>query len=99
MKSEVLLKRLDALEQRVSELENQNTLLKSENKYLKKENTSLKDCLSSFENPKNSRNNSIPLSKDENRCQCFIQVRKSIESLFNCLIEKSDIQTHRGKIY
>lgn len=67
MKIEVLLKRLEALEQRVGELEYQNTLLKSENKYLKEENTFLKERLSNYQNPKNSRNSSIPPSKDENR--------------------------------
>lgn len=66
--------RLDGLEQRVSNLEDENTSLKKENlqlgkenKRLRKENTSLKDRLSTFENPKNSRNSSIPPSKDENR--------------------------------
>lgn len=58
---------MEALEQRIVKLENQNTLLKSENRRLKKENTSLKDRLSFYENPKNSRNSSIPPSKDENR--------------------------------
>lgn len=48
-------------------LENQNTLLKSEVKHLEKENIALKDRLSFYENPKNSRNSSIPPSKDENR--------------------------------
>ena len=58
---------MEALEQRIGKLENQNTLLKSGYKRLKKENTSLKDRLSFYENPKNSRNSSIPPSKDENR--------------------------------
>jgi len=67
MNIKVLLKRLDVLEQKVSKLEDENTLLKKENRQLRKENTFLKDRLSSFENPKNSRNSSIPPSKDENR--------------------------------
>lgn len=55
-----LLIRLDNLEGRVLELERENI-------FLKKENTYLRDRLSMFENPKNSRNSSVPPSKDENR--------------------------------
>jgi len=51
-----LLIGLDKLERRVKELE-----------FLKKENTKLRKRLSKYENPKNSHNNSIPPSKDENR--------------------------------
>ncbi len=64
---EMLLERLDALEQRAGELEDQNTLLKSEIRRLEKVNVTLKERLSFYENPKNSRNSSIPPSKDENR--------------------------------
>jgi transposase len=84
MKIEVLLKRLDGLEQRTSKLEdenvllkNENTLLKKENRQLRKENTSLKDRLSNFENPKNSSNSSIPPSKDENRPKRNQSLRES----------------------
>jgi transposase len=84
MKIGVLLKRLDGLEQRTSKLEdenvllkNENTLLKKENRQLRKENTSLKDRLSSFENPKNSSNSSIPPSKDENRPKRNQSLRES----------------------
>ena len=34
---------------------------------LEKENTFLREKLSKYENPKNSRNSSVPPSKDENR--------------------------------
>jgi len=50
---EALLIRLEALEKKVEALE--------------KENTFLKERLAKYENPKNSRNSSIPPSKDENR--------------------------------
>src|SRR5699024_6534763 len=76
MKMEELLKRLDRLEQKVSVLEDENFLLKKENRKLKKENNSLIDRLSSFENPKNSRNSSIPPSKDENRPKRNQSLRK-----------------------
>jgi len=76
MKIEVLLKRLDALEQRVGGLEKQNDLLRLENKQLKIENIELKNRLSKFENPKNSRNSSIPPSQDENRPQRNQSLRK-----------------------
>lgn len=83
MKIEVLLKRLDNLEQKVCELDSENlslkqqyTILKKENRQLRKENTSLKERLSSFENPKNSRNSSIPPSRDENRPRRNQSLRK-----------------------
>jgi transposase len=53
MNIEVLIRRLEALEKKVETLE--------------KENAFLKDRLAKYENPKNSRNSSIPPSKDENR--------------------------------
>ncbi|QCY70342.1 IS66 family transposase [Antarcticibacterium flavum] len=53
MDIEVLIRRLEALEKKVETLE--------------KENASLKERLAKYENPKNSRNSSIPPSKDENR--------------------------------
>lgn len=53
MKIELLLLRLEALEKKVALLE--------------KENAFLKESLAKYENPKNSRNNSIAPSKDENR--------------------------------
>ena len=76
--------RLDGLEQRFSRLEDENMALKKENlqlrkgnERLRKENTSLADRLSTFENPKNSRNSSIPPSKDENRPRPNQSLRKS----------------------
>jgi len=50
---EALIRHLEALEKKVESLE--------------KENTFLKDRLAKYENTKNSRNSSIPPSKDENR--------------------------------
>lgn len=52
VKLEEVIKRLQALEEEV--------------KILKMENTTLKERLSHYETPKNSRNSSIPPSKDEN---------------------------------
>jgi transposase len=60
--TEVLL-RLNALEKEVV--------------LLRKENAKLKELLSSYENPKNSRNSSIPPSKDENRPKKNQSLRKS----------------------
>lgn len=62
--------RLDRLEQRVVELERENVLLK-------KENAELRERLAKYENPKNSRNSSIPPSKDENRPRKNQSLRKS----------------------
>ena len=53
MNIKVLIRRLEALEKKVETLE--------------KENAFLKGRLAKYENPKNSRNSSIPPSKDENR--------------------------------
>lgn len=50
---EVLIRRLEALEKKVDTFE--------------KENAFLRDRLAKYENPKNSRNGSLPPSKDENR--------------------------------
>jgi transposase len=50
---EVLIRRLEALEKKVETLEKENALLK--------------ERLAKYENPKNSRNSSVPPSKDENR--------------------------------
>ncbi len=53
MDIEVLIRRLEALEKKVDTLE--------------KENAFLRYRLAKYENPKNSRNSSLPPSKDENR--------------------------------
>ena len=53
MKIEEIIRRLQSLEKEVASL--------------KKENAFLKERLAKYENPKNSRNSSIPPSKDENR--------------------------------
>lgn len=55
-----LLARVDKLAERVSILSEQVSTLTAEN-------ADLKERLSRYENPKNSRNSSIPPSKDENR--------------------------------
>lgn len=62
MKLEEVIKRLQALEKEV--------------KTLKMENATLKERLSHYENPKNSRNSSIPPSKDENRPRRNQSLRK-----------------------
>lgn len=65
---------------RVKELEilvKQNQGLIRQNKELIKENIQLKERLSKYETPKNSRNSSIPPSKDENRPRPNQSLRKS----------------------
>jgi len=62
LKIDLLIKRLEALEKKVEALE--------------KENAFLKDRLAKYENPKNSRNSSIPPSKDENRPKPNQSLRK-----------------------
>jgi transposase len=63
VKLEEVIKRLQALEKEVETL--------------KMENTTLKERLSHYENPKNSRNSSIPPSKDENRPKRNQSLRES----------------------
>lgn len=63
MNLEYLIRRLDELEKRVV--------------FLEKENAMLRERLSKYENPKNSRNSSIPPSKDENRPKTNQSLRKS----------------------
>lgn len=60
---EQLFAEIKALKERVLHLEN----VEKENLKLRKENSVLREKLSKYENPKNSRNSSIPPSKDENR--------------------------------
>lgn len=60
--SELFLK-IDALTKRVGHLEN----VEKENVILRKENAVLREKLFKYDNPKNSRNSSVPPSKDENR--------------------------------
>lgn len=60
----------------LKEILNRLYALEAEVIALKKENAELKDRLSRFENPKNSRNSSIPPSKDENRPQRNQSLRK-----------------------
>lgn len=63
LKIAVLIRRLEALEKKVDSLE--------------KGNAFLKERLAKYENPKNSRNSSIPPSKDENRPKANQSLRKS----------------------
>lgn len=63
LKIAVLIRRLEALEIKVDSLE--------------KENAFLKERLAKYENPKNSRNSSLPPSKDENRPKANQSLRKS----------------------
>ncbi|WP_430906616.1 hypothetical protein [Maribacter sp. 2-571] len=51
----------------LQQLEHRIEVLESDNLLLSRENASLRERLSKYENPKNSRNSSIPPSKDENR--------------------------------
>lgn len=64
-----LIIRLDRLEQRVVELERENV-------FLKKENDELRGRIAKYGSPKNSRNSSIPPSKDENRPRKNQSLRK-----------------------
>lgn len=70
MKYKELLERFTRLESRLDFLE-------KENKKLVKENIFLKGRLTFYENPKNSRNSSMPPSKDENRPKPNQSLRKS----------------------
>ncbi|MCH7534243.1 MAG: IS66 family transposase [Bacteroidetes bacterium] len=63
---DVLTQKVQGIEKRVELVEEENTCLKKENIHLKKDNDVLKEKLSKYENPKNSRNSSLPPSKDEN---------------------------------
>ena len=63
LKIEVLIRCLEALEKKVEALE--------------KENAFLRERLAKYENPKNSRNSSMPPSKDENRPKANQSLRKS----------------------
>lgn len=60
---EQLFAEIKQLKERVAYLEN----VEKENERLRKENSVLHQKLSKYENPKNSRNSSIPPTKDENR--------------------------------
>jgi len=70
MKYKELLERFTRLESRLDFLE-------KENKKLVEENIFLKERLTFYENPKNSRNSSMPPSKDENRPKPNQSLRKS----------------------
>jgi len=63
LKIEEIIRRLKSLEKEVVSL--------------KKENAFLKERLAKYENPKNSRNSSIPPSKDENRPKANQSLRES----------------------
>lgn len=58
-----LSRKIQILEKKVEQLEEHE----KENIRLKKENSILKEKLAKYENPKNSRNSSVPPSRDENR--------------------------------
>ena len=70
LKIEEIIRRLKALEKEVVSLE-------KEVLSLKKENAFLRERLVKYENPKNSRNSSMPPSKDENRPKPNQSLRKS----------------------
>ena len=70
LKIEEIIRRLKALEKEVVSLE-------KEVLSLKKENAFLRERLVKYENPKNSRNSSLPPSKDENRTKPNQSLRKS----------------------
>src|SRR5665811_550563 len=63
MKTGVLLKWIEALMREVQKLREEVREVAP----LKKENSLLKERLAKFENPKNSRNSSVPPSIDDNR--------------------------------
>ncbi len=58
---------LDSRDIQIQELIKSNLKLMEENSILKVRVTELEDSLSKYKNPKNSRNSSVPPSKDENR--------------------------------
>ena len=58
-----LSRKIQILKKKVEQLEEHE----KENIRLKKENSILKEKLAKYENPKNSRNSSVPPSRDENR--------------------------------
>lgn len=62
-----LQKRVELLEKEFLQLKKENIELSKKNIKLSKENIELKERLAKYENPKNSRNSSVPPSKDENR--------------------------------
>ena len=65
-----LVKKVEKLTARVMQLEffeEENKKLREETQLLRKENKELRADLEKFKHPKNSRNSSIPPSKDENR--------------------------------
>ncbi|GAI13682.1 unnamed protein product [marine sediment metagenome] len=62
-----LQKRVELLEKEFLQLKKENIELSKKNIKLNKENIELKERLAKYENPKNSRNSSVPPSKDENR--------------------------------
>lgn len=62
-KVEALSLEIGRLNKRVKKLEG----VEQENVKLRKENTELREKVTKFENPKHSRNSSVPPSKDENR--------------------------------
>ena len=71
---ELLIAQVSRLTKRVELLEQENTLIRKDNLDLRKRNTALenenlflKTKIGRYENPKTSRNSSIPPSKDENR--------------------------------
>lgn len=61
----------------LQQLEHRITVLEADNLLLRRENAALRERLSKYENPKNSRNSSIPPSKDENRPKKNQSLRRS----------------------
>lgn len=67
MEIEGLIKRIEALERKVGQIVDERDSWKQGYFSLEKENILLKERLSKYETPKNSRNSSVPPSKDQNR--------------------------------
>lgn len=65
------------MERELSDLHRNGEVLRKENGSLRKENESLRERLAELENPKNSRNSSIPPSRDENRPRKDRSLRKA----------------------
>ena len=74
--SEVIIQ-LELLKKELDLIKTELSVLKSRNSELKSENTILKERLSKYEHPKNSKNSSIPPSKDENRAKPNQSLRRS----------------------
>jgi len=83
---------LAALLLKIKALEDRLALVEQENALLKKENTMLSEKLSKYKVSKNSRNSSLPPSKDQNRPKSNQSLRKATAK------SKGDQPGHKSNI-